>query len=162
GNLSDPATLTVLLTQTPPDASVAPALLSSSATGPNPFAPYTNLHTPQIRLFAERAALVTFYDGDTQIGQAFSTGVSQITTPALADGVHPITAVIQDQAGNVSARTPALMLTVDTSPPAVPTLALDASQQDPVRANYTTFDKVILNGQVTPEVGELPDTLQLV
>ncbi len=147
GNVSRPITLGVLLTRTPPSATFAPSLVSSSDTGASAFDNITKVASPVIRLFAQRGALVTFYEGTNQIGQAYSTGVAQFTPPAFTDGTHSITATIEDQAGNVSARTPALTLTIDTVPPTAPTLTLDPSQQDPVQANYTTSAKVTLHGQ---------------
>ncbi len=164
GNVAQPDQLDILLTRTPPDASVAPSLLTASDTGADPYAvaPTTSDNTPEIRLFAARADMVTFYDGGTMIGQAYSTGVAEITTPILADGVHDITATIQDPAGNLSGQTPALVLSIYTTPPTVPTLTLDSNDQDPVRANYTTDTQVTLNGQTTTEAGEPPATVQLV
>ena len=150
GNVAQTVTLPVLLTRTPPPANVAPSLVSSSDTGASPFDNVTRLANPVIRLFAQRGSLVTFYEGATQIGQAFSTGVATITPTPLADGTHSITATIEDQAGNVSGHTPVLTLTIDTVAPAVPTLTLDAAQQDPVRANYTVAAQVTLHGTTEP------------
>src|SRR5262249_50005208 len=105
GNVAQPAVLSILFTQTPPSPTVPPSLVSSSDTGASSFDNVTKLSSPMIREFAQRGALVTFYEGNTEIGQAFSTGVATIMPMALADGVHAITASIEDQAGNVSART---------------------------------------------------------
>jgi YD repeat-containing protein len=163
GNASQPASLQVLLMRTPPAADVAPSLVSASNTGADPFAaaPTTKDNTPEIRLFAARADMVTFYDGGTMIGHAFSTGVAEITTTKLSDGVHDVTATIQDQAGNVSAPTPALVLSVYTQPPTTPTLTLDAAQQGAAGANSTTLPQVTLHGQVRTEAGEPPATVTL-
>ncbi len=133
GNVSEPDIIQVLLTRTPPPATIAPSLLSSSDTGASAFDRITNLASPEIRLFAQRSSLVTFYEGDTELGHAYSTGIASIMPTALSDGVHMITATIADQAGNVSERTPALTLTVYTTPPTVPSFSLDAAQLDPVR-----------------------------
>ena len=164
GNVSQPASLDILLQRTPPPSNLAPSLVTASDTGSNPFAtdPSTSDNTPELRLFAARTDLVTFYDGSTMIGQNFSTGVAEVTTLALSDGIHTITATIEDQAGNVGGPTPALMLNIYTVPPTAPTLTLDPSQQDPVRANYTTAAQVTLYGHTQPEAGEPPATVQLV
>ncbi len=161
-NVSQPTTIQVLLTRVPPPATIAPSLKSTSDTGASAFDRITNLASPEIRLFAQRNSLVTFYEGDTELGQAYSTGVATIMPTALADGVHSITATISDQAGNTSERTPALVLTVYTTPPTVPSFSLDAAQLDPVRADYTTADEVTLHGHTTTETGEPPATLQVV
>src|SRR5262249_38661929 len=121
-----------------------------------------SVNTPEIRLFAAREDLVTFYDGGTIIGQTYSTGVAQIKTPVLTDGVHNITATIEDPAGNLSTTTPPLVLTIYTTPPTTPTLTLDTSAVDPVRANYTTQASVTLHGQTVTETGESPATVTLV
>ena len=104
GNVSQPVQFSFTLTRTPPDAGAPPALITASDTGTDPYAaaPTTSINTPEIRLFAAREDLVTFYDGTTMIGQDYSTGVAEITTPTLADGLHNITATIEDPAGNMA------------------------------------------------------------
>ncbi|TDV04965.1 Ig-like domain-containing protein, partial [Paraburkholderia caballeronis] len=66
---------------------------------------------------AEANAVVTLYDGATVLGTATvdASGNWSFTplTP-LADGAHAITATLTDQAGNVSAASPALNFAVDT------------------------------------------------
>jgi hypothetical protein len=62
---------------------------------------------------------VRIYDGATLAGTATVTGTTWTFTPgALANGsTHSYTAVVADAAGNESAASPALTLTVDTTPP---------------------------------------------
>jgi hypothetical protein len=145
------ASLTFSLLRTVPSADFAPRLRTSDDTGASAFDDITKLSSPTIRLFAERDAIVTFYDGTTEIGHALSTGLAEITPTPLADGVHQITAVVTDIAGNVSQVTPALTVTIDTVPPATPTFHLDASLQDPVKgAAYTTASQATLDGQTEP------------
>jgi hypothetical protein len=71
---------------------------------------------------------VTLLAGTDVVGSgvAESTGNYRIT-PALpfADGRHAITATATDAAGNTSAASEAINVTIDTQAPAVPTLALD-------------------------------------
>src|SRR5262249_34025647 len=75
----------------------------------------------------------------------------EITPVPLADGVHSITAVVEDIAGNVSSATPPLLLTIDTVAPAVPAFHLDAALQDPVKGpTYTTAAQATLEGQTQP------------
>ncbi len=158
GNVAAPVQLSFTLIETPPAATAAPDLLTVSNTGVNPLAHITRYSSPSLRVFAARGDLATFYDGSTMIGQAISTGVAQIVSTPLSDGVHQITAIIEDAASNFSSPTPALTLTVKTTLPATPVFHLDASLQDPVQgADYTTATQAILDGQTDPGM-----TLQIV
>src|SRR5262249_60882705 len=112
--------------------------LSPSDPGGRAFDHPHNLRPPTLRLFAERGALVTFFDGAATLGRAFSTGVASITPVPLIDGVHQISATVEDAAGNLSSRTPPLVLTIDTLAPAVPLFALRPSHQRPVRGAART------------------------
>ncbi|MGZ0151929.1 hypothetical protein ACXJJ3_33065 [Kribbella sp. WER1] len=56
----------------------------------------------------------------TAIGSSTATGFAVTTTaPFAADGTYRVVAVATDAAGNVSGPSPATVLTVDTTPPAV-------------------------------------------
>ncbi|CAH0240659.1 hypothetical protein SRABI118_02706 [Massilia sp. Bi118] len=70
---------------------------------------------------AESGATVRLYDSDgsTEIGHATAAGgIWAITTSALAEGSHAITAKTFDAAGNASAASGAITVTVDASSPA--------------------------------------------
>ena len=64
--------------------------------------------------------VVRIYDGATLVGTATVTGTTwSFTPPALTNGsTHTYTAVVSDAAGNQGTASPALVLTVDTTPPA--------------------------------------------
>ncbi len=85
----------------------------------------TNVNTPAFTGTAEAGALIRLYatHGVTtvQIGTTFASGgVWSIASTTLADGAYAITATATDLAGNVSALSGALSITVDTLAPAAP------------------------------------------
>jgi len=64
---------------------------------------------------------VTVYDGTTALGTIAATALGTWSlTPTLAAGTHSITVKATDAAGNVSAASSALALTIDTTAPAAP------------------------------------------
>ncbi|OBV41696.1 Ig-like domain-containing protein, partial [Janthinobacterium psychrotolerans] len=72
---------------------------------------------------AEAGSTVTLYDtdGTTVLGTAVATGgVWSITSSALASGAHSLTVKAVDAAGNTSAASPALAITIDATAPAAP------------------------------------------
>ena len=65
------------------------------------------------------------YDGATLLGTATAdgSGAWSFTTATLADGAHSFTATATDTAGNTSAASSALSVTVDSGAPAAPAIA---------------------------------------
>ena len=108
GNISAASTaITVTVDVTPPKSPVLTTLTSS-----------TNNAKPVIAGTAEALSTVTILDGSTALGTATtsSTGAWNFTpTTALATGAHAITAIAKDPAGNVSAASGALALTIAES-----------------------------------------------
>ncbi|MCE5221064.1 MAG: Ig-like domain-containing protein [Clostridium sp.] len=85
----------------------------------------TNNNKPTIKGTGEAGATVTVYDNGTAIGTALvqSDGTWSLTlTTALSDGTHPITAKQQNLAGNISAVSNTVNLTIDTVAPAAPVI----------------------------------------
>jgi hypothetical protein len=72
--------------------------------------------------------MVSIYDGATLLGSAAAngTGAWSFTTGTLADAIHSLTARSSDAAGNASAASAALNVTIDTAAPAAPTIAASA------------------------------------
>jgi hypothetical protein len=68
---------------------------------------------------AEANATVKVYDGATLLGSATANGAGawSFTTGALANGGHSLTATATDVAGNTSAASSALSVTIDASAP---------------------------------------------
>jgi len=108
----------------------------------------TNNNKPTIKGTGEAGATVTVYDNGTSIGTALvqSDGTWSLTlTTALSDGTHPITAKQQDAAGNVSAVSNTVNLTIDTVAPAAPVITA------PTNGTITNNNKPTIKG--TGEAG---------
>ena len=105
-----------------PNAPSAPVMTAASDTGTSNSDNITGNTTPTFTGTAEAGATVTLYDSDgtTVLGSAVATGGNwSITTTALSDGVHTVTARATDVAGNVGARSTGLVATIDTVAPAM-------------------------------------------
>lgn len=107
-----------------PNAPSTPDLDSASDSGPSNSDNITNDTTPTLSGSAESGATVKLYSsqvgsGNTVIGSTVATGGNwQITTAALTSGLtHAITAEATDSVNNVSGRSSALNLTIDTQYP---------------------------------------------
>jgi serralysin len=93
------------------------ALAAGSDSGLSATDNVTNVTKPTFTGNGEAAGLITVYDGTTVLGTGFvaANGTWSVTdTVALADGVHSITAVEEDLAGNIGAPSTALSVTIDT------------------------------------------------
>ena len=113
----------------------APDLLAVSDSGVSRTDNLTNDATPTVRgSGAENGATVTVYDtdGTTVVGSATAdaAGVWSVTAATLADGAHTLTAKQMDRAGNASAVSAGLVVTIDTMAPAEPSAPVLASASD--------------------------------
>ena len=121
-----------LSSSAPPAAPVITGF--SDDTGASATDRLTSDTTPTLTGTAAAGALVTIRDGYTILGTATADGVTgawSFTTPDLADGDYSLTATatLNGQEGDAST---ALLLTVDATPPAAPTIsALDADTDVP-------------------------------
>jgi hypothetical protein len=123
GNESAASTPLVVTIDTQTATPSVPNLIGTSDTGVSNTDNITFDNTPTFDGTAEAGALVTLTSSIAGVlGSAIATGgVWSFTVPtALADGVHNITAQALDLAGNTSAITAALSVTIDTIAPAVP------------------------------------------
>ncbi len=115
GNLSPSgAGITLTIDAGPPDVPIL-----TSTGGP------TNDTTPTITGTAEAGATVTISDAGSVLGTtlAGTDGTFTFTAPvALGDGIHNLTATATDAAGQTSAASQPLAITVDTAPPDMPIL----------------------------------------
>ena len=103
-----------------PAAPAAPDLDAGSDSGSVTTDNTTSDTTPTVSGTAESGSTVTLYDSDgsTALGTAVATGGAwSITSSALAQGTHNLTAKATDLAGNVSAASSALAVAVDTAAP---------------------------------------------
>ncbi|MDN5882843.1 MAG: Ig-like domain-containing protein, partial [Nitrosospira sp.] len=113
----------------------------------------TNINAPRIDVSAEAETAIRLYMGAMLVAGIRSGPDTQYQLDTLADGTYQLNATAEDVAGNVSAVSPALQLTVDTTAPAIPTLSL-APQSDTGTPgdNTTTNETVTLTGSTSPGV----------
>ena len=122
GNVSTTsAGLSVTIDSTAPSAPSTPDLDTTSDEGSSNTDNLTDVVTPAFSGTAEADSTVTIFSDGTAVGSAVATGGSySITTSVLADGAHSITAAATDAAGNVSAASAGLSVTIDTTSPSTP------------------------------------------
>ena len=147
GNVATPATVTFILTTTPP-VPVTPQLLASSDTGISSSDGITRLTTPTFKVSAPADSIVRLYADGTLVGQATTNnGPAFITTTSLSEGTHQMTATAEDVAGNVSAAAAPVSIQILVTPPTTPTLALVAADQSPAgQPTQTNLEHVALTG----------------
>lgn len=109
------------------DAPGAPTvdLSASSDSGPSNSDDYTNDNTPTLTGNAEAGSTVNLTSSVSgAIGAAVTngSGVWTITTAALPNATHSITATATDAVGNVSTTSTPLLVTIDTVAPAAPSI----------------------------------------
>ena len=118
GNASaESAALSITIDTTAPAVPSTPDLLATTDTGFSNTDNYTKDSSPTLRGTAEARSTVKLFFGALEKGSgtAANTGVYQITTSALADGVYSLRAKAIDLAGNQSTLSATLTLTVDTA-----------------------------------------------
>lgn len=124
GNTSAASTaLSVTIDTAAPAAPSTPDLNAASDAGSSNTDNITNDTTPQLDGTAEAGATIAItssIDGAVGTGTADGSGNWSISTSALSDGVHTLTATATDTAGNVSPASAGLAVTINTSPPVAP------------------------------------------
>jgi uncharacterized repeat protein (TIGR02059 family) len=118
------------LDHTPPAAPSMPDMTAASDTGASNVDDITRNATPTFTGTAESGSTVTLYDtdGTTVLGSATAIGGTwSIASSVLANGGHTVTAKAVDAAGNVSAASSGLALSIDTGAPAVTAVAVPPS-----------------------------------
>jgi hypothetical protein len=155
GNVSAPSLpLAITIDTTPPQPHHPPELAPGSDTGASGSDNITGTLTPTIVCHSEPGALVTLYDGDTVIGTAVADAAGEwaITTPVLALGVHHLSFTATDAAGNVSARSPGLAITVQPLPaaPSTPVLAPGSDTGISASDNVTSVTTPTVTGTAEP------------
>jgi hypothetical protein len=102
-----------------PAAPSTPDLAAASDTGSSSTDNVTSDNTPTFTGTAEAGSTVTIYVDGVAKGSGTAVGGNySITTSALADGNHSVTATATDTAGNTSAASGSLSIVVDTTAPA--------------------------------------------
>src|SRR6185503_12730153 len=97
---------------------------------------------------AEANATVKVYDGVTLLGSATANGAGawSFTTAALANGAHSLTATTTDVAGNTSAASSALSVTIDAAAPVVPSIAAFSTDSGTAGDGITNDNTLTLTG----------------
>jgi hypothetical protein len=110
-----------VLDQVAPAIPSVPDLTAASDSGRSSTDNITNAATPTFTGTAEPGSTVTLLDGTTVIGTGVATGGKwSVAAPTLANGVHNLSAEATDVAGNVSAASDALSVTIDRVAPSAP------------------------------------------
>ncbi|PLX91929.1 MAG: hypothetical protein C0621_10455 [Desulfuromonas sp.] len=179
GNSNTSSEVTVTIDTTAP-ATPSVDLATTSDTGSSTSDDLTKLTTPTITVtlggvdeFAPQAGdLVTLYADDIEVGSAvldaghISAGNVGIVTSILDEGAHEITAEVTDRAGNVGEVSSGLTITVDATPPAAPTVEMNAisdsgsSDTDDLTNVTTPSFNITLNGSGDQAV-QVGDTVTL-
>jgi uncharacterized repeat protein (TIGR02059 family) len=152
GNVSLASSPTLLVViDTIANAPATPTLASASDSGALGDL-VTNAAMPSITGTAEANATVKLYDTDgvtlLGTGTAGGNGAWSIVSSLLTEGGHKLTAIQTDRAGNVSAASAALALTIDTlapSAPGAPALAA-ASDSGTLGDNTTNVGTPVITG----------------
>ncbi|MCO5976180.1 Ig-like domain-containing protein, partial [Ideonella oryzae] len=107
------------LDTTAPSVPSAPDLVSASDSGISTTDNLTNDTTPTLGGTAEANSTVHVFDGATELGAVTADGSGNwsFTTGTLAGGTHSFTATATDAAGNDSAASSALSVSIDTTAP---------------------------------------------
>lgn len=148
GNLPAFSDVFFTLAAKPPAAPAAPHLLPASDSGVSQTDDITNVTSPTVLVDVQAGQLVRLFVDGHQAGAttAASSQVSFVAGP-LADGVHQMTATVQDAVGNVSSASAALAVTIDTVTPAAPVFDLTAATDSGAVGDHTTnFTTVALTG----------------
>ena len=129
-------------------APVAPAITSFSTDSGTVGDHITNDNTLTFAGSAEANSTVKIYDGATLLGSvtANGSGAWTYTTATLSNGAHNFTATATDVAGNISAASTALTVTVDTAAPVAPTLASFSTDSGTVGDHITNDNTLTLSG----------------
>lgn len=114
-----------------PAAPSAPTLTAASDTGSSSTDRVTSNPTPTVTGTNEASAIVTLYAGATQVGsQTTASTTYSITSTALSEGQHTLTATATDTAGNLGPASPGTTITVDTTAPTAPSAPVLTAASD--------------------------------
>ena len=129
-------------------APTAPAITTFSNDSGTVGDGITNDNTLTLTGTAAANSTVKVYDGATLLGKvtANGSGAWSYTTAALADGTHSLTATATDAAGNTSAASAALNVTIDTAAPSAPAIASFSNDSGTVGDGITNDNTLTLTG----------------
>lgn len=149
--------------RTAPAAPSPPDLTAASDTGPSSTDNITNDTTPAFTGIAEANSTVTVISSlSGTLGTTTANGAGNwlFTAGAMVSGTHVIAATATDAAGNISATSLGLSITIDTTAPTasvvVADTALAAGETSPVTitfseavTGFTNADLTIANGTLS-------------
>ena len=156
GNVSplSTGTLSVTIDTVAPVPPSAPDLSSVSDKGISNSDNITNASAPNLGGTSESTSIITVYANGVDVTTSSFARIGTIwsmTVSALTDGVKTMTFTEEDVAGNVSAPSPGLAITIDTVAPSSPTIAPDLTTDTGSSAtdNLTNDNTPSLGGSVT-------------
>ena len=137
GNASSASSaLTITIDVTAPSAPTTPDLASGSDSGSSSSDNNTNDTTPTFTGTAEADSIVKIFIDGVEAGSGVATGGNySITLNVLPDGVYAVTSTATDAAGNTSAISSGLSITVDAAAPSAPSTPDLASGDDSGTSN---------------------------
>ncbi|MGA1856842.1 Ig-like domain-containing protein [Azospirillum sp. 11R-A] len=152
GNTSLPSTAFTVTVDTSASAPTGLALAAASDTGVTGDS-RTNLTTPSVTGTAEASSIVLLYEGNTLLGQATAgaDGSWTVASSALTGDIHTLTARAVDPAGNTSAASGGLVVTIDLTAPNAPGGLLLNSDSGTPNDNRTRIATPAITG--TAEAG---------
>ncbi|MGQ9367075.1 beta strand repeat-containing protein [Azospirillum sp. ST 5-10] len=110
--------------------------------------------TPTVTGTVAEAGTVVLYDGGTAVGTATVAGAGAwtIAPGTLLDGAHTLTAQATDGAGNTSAASSDLVVTIDTAAPTLSqsTPSASATGVDLTQSVILTFSETVVAGTTAP------------
>ncbi|NLE36900.1 MAG: calcium-binding protein, partial [Pirellulaceae bacterium] len=127
GNATQSEQLLVEVDATPPLAPSTPDLLETSDSGADNFDDVTSINQPAFQGTAEANTKVRVYANGILVGEGLvgsdesdgvpndGLGIWEVTVEPLKDGQFAITAQVEDQAGNISPMSDALVIVVDSA-----------------------------------------------
>jgi RHS repeat-associated protein len=115
---------------TPPAAPTALRLTPATDSGSSMTDAMTNNTSPTVEGDAETGSVVRLFLNGTEVGQTTANSPWQIPVGPLAEGPQTFTATATDAAGNESAVSAPLVVTIDTTAPSVPSVPDLASASD--------------------------------
>lgn len=150
---ADSPALEIVVDTVAPAGSPWLSLTATSDSGASPADNLTNVTAPTFAFDAQ--PYYRFYGDGALLSDDYSQG-TLFTVPAQSDGAHLFAVSAVDAAGNESAGT-SLAVTIDTTAPAQPTLAMQASSD----SGISDSDRITNVATPTLDLGNISDRFRL-
>ncbi|MCB1064829.1 MAG: hypothetical protein KDN20_18155, partial [Verrucomicrobiae bacterium] len=147
GNLSSAVTTQFEIRTSSPGTPIGLSLKSGSDSGTSATDKITNINTPTIRglvnLGGQSSLRINLEANGQPVGQAtVNSGIWEFPTNVLPDGVLQIRALSEDFAGNLSAPSAPLTVTIDTTAPLAPASLQVAPADDTGVSNADNITRI--------------------